>query len=539
MQPTNIELIDPKKELWGLKKPVTTTDVVEGMTNNLHPDGLYSNEIFGRMGSAERKSTESYANLKLKVFVPLVFKVLQNLKGLYTGIMKGSEYAIWSETDRDFIKSNILEGETGYSFFLRHFKDIDFKRNSSSVRNTNIELIQRYYDRLLIDKAIILPAGLRDIEFEQNGSIMEPEINDLYRKLIFKTNSIIDGNVEEMNPVYDNVAWGVQDALNDIDDYLFTILDGKKGFIRRKMATRTVVSGTRNVITVQINNANDADEIVTNDLNSAQIGLFQSMMAFSYLSKYCLTNSILSQIFSIGSSTSRLVNKKTLSYEYVELEPDEVNKWITNEGINKTINGFKNTKLRNKVITVNDYYLCLTYDDGENVKIFGNIDELPEGFDKKHVRPTTYCELLYYYVSPEIEKRIGTSTRYPITGIGSITPVLPTIKTNSLSKSRIMLDDEWEKTDYVYKYFPDREDLNYFDSYCVPAIRLKGYGGDYDGDQMNFNPINGSDSLDECFNYFNVRENYVDGAGNFVYEVITESQAYLLRTLTADRKERS
>lgn len=536
MQPTNIELINPKTELWGLKKPVTTTDVVEGMTNNLHPDGLYSNEIFGRIGSPERRSTESYVNLKLKVFVPLVFNVLKSIKGIYAGIMKGTEYAIWSETEKDFIKSNILEGETGYSFFLRYFKDIDFKKNNSSVRNTNIALLQRYFDRLLIDKAIILPAGLRDIEFEQNGSIMEPEINDLYRKLIFKTNSVVESDADELNPVYDNVAWGMQDALNTIDDYLFNLQDGKKGFIRRKMATRTVVSGTRNVITVQTNIGNDANDVVTNDLNSAQIGLFQAMMAFSFLSKYCLNNSILSTIFTLGSSTVKLVNPKTLSYEYVELDADIINKWITNEGINKTINGFKNVKLRNKVIMIDNYYLCLTYNDGKRVKIFGNIDELPEGFDKRYVKPTTYCELLYYFISPEVEKRIATSTRYPITGIGSIVPVLPVIKTNSKSKELLMLDDYWEDSGLLFKYFPDREDMNYFDSYCVPTIRLSGFGGDYDGDQMNLNPINGNDSLEECYSYFNRRDSYINSTGAFLYDPISDSQSWLLRTLTVRNK---
>ena len=157
MEPTNIELVDPKKENWVLKKPVTTTDVVEGMTNNLHPDGLYSTTIFGRMGTPERKTTEAYINLKLEVFPPVVFKVLKSLKSLYSGIMQGVTYALWDETQKDFIKSNILEGDTGFSFFLKHFDQIVFKRNNSPSRGANIYFLEKYRDSFLTSKYIIFP----------------------------------------------------------------------------------------------------------------------------------------------------------------------------------------------------------------------------------------------------------------------------------------------------------------------------------------------------------------------------------------------
>lgn len=536
MEPTNIDLIDSKKENWNLMIPVTTTDVVEGMTNNLHPQGLYSTEIFGRMGSRERKTRESYINLKLKVFVPIIFNVLKNVKSLYVNIMKGTEFAIWDEQSKDFIKSNILEGETGYSFFMRHFNEINFKENSSPVRIMNIELLHKFKDNLMTTKWIVLPAGLREIEFGQDGSITEPEINDLYRKILFKTNSIIENDVDQNNPVYDNVRWGIQEALNNLDSYLFDLLDGKRGFIRKKMATRTVVSGTRNVITAKKTYSEDANESVILDPNSCNVGLFQSMMAFSFLTKYCILNSILNDIFVLGSSNAKLVNKKTLDYEYVEVGAEVVNKWITSEGINKLMNGYKNTKIRNNPIIINDYYLCLTYNDGVNVRIFSNISELPEEFDKKHVKPTTYCEFFYYFVGLEIEKKACTLTRYPIEGQGSIYPVLPNVKTNSKAVKLIKLDEFWDKTKDVYYNFPDRNDNVWIDSLAPPVMRVKGMGGDFDGDQCNFNPINGSDSLEEVNNYFNKREFYINGLGEFNYQIAVESSEFLLKTLTTKRQ---
>lgn len=113
MKPTNLKLLDPKSILPGVIKPITSTDAFEGMTKNLNEEGLYSTTIFGRVGTDERDSTLGHIPTGLSIFNPTYFKALVQLKSLYLGIIKGTEYALWDSQEKDFIKSNILEGETG------------------------------------------------------------------------------------------------------------------------------------------------------------------------------------------------------------------------------------------------------------------------------------------------------------------------------------------------------------------------------------------------------------------------------------------
>lgn len=252
MKPTKISLLDPNTVVPGLYKEVSSTDSFEGMTQNFNPDGLFSVEIFGRVGTDTRDTTEAFIRTYLPIFNPTYFDSLIKLKALYAGIIKGAVYAVWDPVEKDFIKSNVLDGQTGFSFFMQYFGVIDPKLNQSSRRKQRIQVVNDYKDIALHHRIIVPPAGLRDIEFSPSGKVTEPEINELYRKLMFKTRAVQNISPgDEANPLYDNVRWGLQSAMNTIDDYVFDLLDGKGGFIQRKIGTRGIIGGVRNIITAR------------------------------------------------------------------------------------------------------------------------------------------------------------------------------------------------------------------------------------------------------------------------------------------------
>lgn len=480
-QPAKLDLLTPDKVKWQLMPPVTSTDVTVGMTNNLHPEGLYSIEIFGRVGSEQRDETESWIDLKLPVFMPIVFNELISIKSLYKGILNKTEYAIWDPNEKDFIKSNILDGNTGFSFFMKHFKEIEFKLTDSFKRKKKVELLDRFKDGVIVDKILTLPAGLRDIQFNPNGSTTEVEINELFRKLLFKTRSL--NNADPENPMYDDVRWGIQLAINAIDDYVLRILNGKKGFIQAKVLTRGVTSGTRNVITAKITDVEDADTLSPKTLNSTDMGLYQCLLAYQYVAKHALLTNFLSTIFTLGNNTVRLVNKKTLESEYVEVSMDVVDKWGSSDGLTKLFNGFNNREIRSKPVIISGHYLALVYDDGKDVCVLRDIFELPGDKDKKYVRPLTYIEMYYIYCSKEIERRMVQNTRYPITGIGSIYPAYPVVKTLDRSYTRRVLDSYWEEL-YTTNHYPIPTDHGYFDAMSVHPSKEGLLGADHDGDVL-------------------------------------------------------
>lgn len=468
--------------MWGLMTAVTSTDVHEGMTNNLHEEGLYSTSIFGRVGTDQRDTTESFIDVKIPIFNPTYFKALIQLKSLYLGIIRGTEYALWDEEESDFIKSNILEGETGYGFFMSHFYNLEPKLNESYRRKQRVQLVERFRDVSLTQNIIVLPAGIRDVQIEPNGQTVEPELNDLYRKLIFRSRSVVIQPGEENNPIYDNVRWGIQSAFLDIDDYIFRLTEGKRGFFQRRISTRGVAGGTRNVITARKVSTADADDDNGVDVNTTDIGMYQALMCFQYVARYCLLKGFLNRVFTVGSTTAKLVDPRTLEYEYVDVEANVVDKWMSADGLTSLFNGFSARNLRHKPIRIEGRYLALTYDDGKNVRLVGDINEIPDGFDRKKVTPTTYMELFYLCCGEEIEKRMIQVTRYPITGIGSIYPSWIKIKTTGNAEKRQLLDEYWEPN-FRCTYFPVKEkNPIYFDAMSVDPARLGAAGGDHDGD---------------------------------------------------------
>lgn len=482
MKPTNISLLDPRSIVPGIFKQVTSSDAFEGMTQNLNEEGLYSVDIFGRVGSAERDDIEAYIDTKLGIFNPTYFKTLIQLKSLYLGILKGTEYALWDSQEKDFIKSNMLEGETGFSFFMSHYGEIVPKETDSYKRKQRIQLFDTQKDKALTTKVIVIPAGLRDIQFNPNGAV-EPELNDLYRKLLFRSRSVVNiPKGDETNPLYDNVRWGLQSGVNDVDDYLFNMMKGKGGFFQSRVSTRGVVGGTRNVITARKVSRNNL--FVSNGVgvNSTDIGMYQALMMFQYHSIHALTSGYLERVFTTGSITAKLVNPKTFEYEYVETDAETVDKWTTPEGLIKMFNGFQDGHLRHRPIKIKGYYLGLIYDDGKNVKIFGDINELPEGYKREHVTPLNYIELFYVCCQKAIQDNMMQQTRYPITGIGSVYPSRVNLLTTNNASSRTILDDYWEVGDTCLAFPHKEERPDYFDAMSVDPSREAGLGSDHDGD---------------------------------------------------------
>ena len=483
MKPTNITLLDPKTIVPGLFKQVTSTDAFEGMTQNLNDEGLYSVEIFGKMGTKERDSTEAYIGTKLSIFNPTYFKALTQLKSFYLGILKGTEYALWDEETKDFIKSNIVDGQTGYSFFIKHFPKLVPTLSDSYKRKQKVELVNRFRNIALTDKVLVIPAGLRDIQFEPNGTPVESDMTDLYRSLIFRTRVVsVSSEEDKENPLYDSVRWGLQNAYNEIDNYIFGITEGKGGVFQRRMSTRGVVGGTRNVITARRVSRPNLFETNGVTPNSVDMGLYQALMNFQYVCMHAFMTKYLDKIFTPGSQTTKLVNMKTQEYEYVEVAANTVEKWTTAMGINKLFNGFANTHLRNKPIIIQGHYLALVYDDGTDVCVLHDINDLPPSKDKKKVTPITYMELYYLSCQAVIQQQVSQQTRYPITGIGSIFPAKVNLLTITGASSRNVVNTEWEPIERCLAYPHKTDNPDYFDGMSVDPTREDLLGSDHDGD---------------------------------------------------------
>lgn len=510
--PFNINLLVLKPENTKFLNSITALDIFTGATKNFHPNGLFSTEIFGKYGEERRNRTFSYVDIKVPIFHPIVYKALIDTKELYSSIMSGKEYAIWNKDINDFEKSTPVDGDTGYNFFVKHFPDIKFELNNSSKREYNIKLINKFKDNCLLDKIIVMPAGLRDFEIDENGKPTEDEINTYYRKFLSYSNLITQSTLKVNPEAIDTLRYNLQSNFNEVYNHIKNLLDGKKKLILGSWASRKIVNATRNVITSSIDPVYNLNGDMTIGSNYTVIGMFQYIKATLQVSMFQIKNGFISKVFNNANGGAKLVNQKTLKSELIDINSDYFDDWMSDEGLEKTINHFAEEDLRHDPVMINKHYLGLIYKDKDTFKLLQDIDDLPENFDKSLVSPITFAELLYISVYKDSHKYPLLFTRYPITGYGSIYPSYPYLKSTVVSEIKFELDDNWEKSEFKAKHFPIRGE-QFVNSMSPNSTHIGRLGADYDGDACTATIAVTDESLKEVNDLLNSSAYYIDSSG--------------------------
>ena len=114
-------------------KQVTTMFIKEPTSNEFHKKGLFSEDIFGQIGSSERLIKFGYIELNTTIFHPIIYTNLIRLKALYGQIISGKDYARFDPTTSDFVMCSMNEpgAGTGFKFFVDNWERIKFKKNAS------------------------------------------------------------------------------------------------------------------------------------------------------------------------------------------------------------------------------------------------------------------------------------------------------------------------------------------------------------------------------------------------------------------------
>ena len=518
--PMNIRIMDVAQfiKTHGLKE-VTSPMIHESSSDSYSKDGLFSEEIFGGIASEERLLKHGFIRLNCHVLHPIIFQNIQSMKRFYVEIMSGREYARWDNQEKEFVRAAETEegADTGYAFFLKHFKQINFKKSASLRREDKINILIKNQDKALIEYCIVVPAGVRDLK-EDAGRIEKGSINSLYTSLLSSCKAMPPFGDED--PLYDTVHWSVQRKVMEIYECLYDMMEGKKGFLQGKLAYRHVAGGTRNVITATNMEAPDPDSPQAHKPDEVKVPLYQAAKGFSSLVIYWVRLLFYSNVVGQGSETMSLIDPNTNLLEYVPVDDKDKEFLTSTEGIEKTIDRFRDPNFRFRPVAARSkgkpYYLYLVYDDGKMIYIFRNINEFKQDFGDKFdagkVHPLTYIEMLYiatYYAS---KGKYGLITRYPVTDQQSIFPA----KTHLMSTSPARIVTLVAKTETgdgemlpEYPVFGATvEDVLKFH-----PSRRAGLTADYDGDTVSWNPIYGKESNEECEKYCNSPQNFILPSG--------------------------
>lgn len=515
--PFNIRILTlPPKKLEGIR-PVTALDIFDGQTRSFHPDGLFSPLIFGRVGDELRSQRYSYINIKIPLFHPVIYHALHDLKRLYAGIMSGHDYAIWNPEIKDFEKSTSTLGKTGMDFFLKHWREIDYGTTKSVEREHNTRLVKLWADKALTDKIVVMPAGLRDVEFD-NGRISMDDINGFYRTLLSVSHVVSDAAVRN-NPESLNVSrWRMQVAFNQLYQYIESMVKGKRKLLLGSWASRATNNGTRNVITAMDTSREFLRQKGEPDTNSSLLGLYQAAQAARPITLYHLKQGFLSRVFTTVDAPAKLVNKKTLRMEEVHLKPQYFDRFMTDEGLERVLAAFASEDVRDKPMELDGYYLGLIYKGPDKTyRLFQDIGEVPLDRHREDVTPITFCELLYLSIYRAINGLPCMVTRYPVTGVGSIYPSKTVIQPTIKKEVRTELDEHWQPKGEAFTcyQFPVIGS-GYFDSAAVSTLKLQGLGADHDGDMSSFVLAYTDEAIKEVDQFYKSRRAYIGTDGQFI-----------------------
>lgn len=487
--PANLTIMELPPNRLAPLKPVRALDIFEGGPEKFHEDGLFSTSIFGRVGSDDRDRRFSYIDIKASIFHPFIFQQLVALKGLYGGLMQGKAYAIWDASEKDFVASDELNGQTGYAFFFDHWMQIQFKGTGSPQRDERIKLIEKFRNRATVNKVLVMPAGLRDVEIDESGRRREGEINEFYRSMIATSNSI--GTTSDVNnPILNNSRYSLQIAFNKVFDFIIDQVSGKGGFIQNKWGSRNLIGGTRNVITAMDTSASQLGMPNSPKQNNTVLGLFQALKGAIPLVKYCLLTGVVGRAFQTTDGVAYLVDKVTMQPVQIRVNPTVRDRWATTNGLDSLINFMREPSVRHRPVEIEGHYLALIYrpKDRKIYRIFTDIRELPAGMLKEDVYPLTYVELMYLSCHHMLKKIGMFSTRYPVAGVGSSPPSIVYVKTTIRSEMRVCLRENWEepsadaiKADdsLLAVEFPVLDGKpEYFDTMAIHSSRLSGAAAD-------------------------------------------------------------
>lgn len=529
-KPIKIELYDCGAVDRQIGGEVTSPFIKETSSTRFHPDGLFSEIIFGEIGSSQRLTQFGFIDLQTTVFNPMVFQDMVRSKKLYNDIMAGNVFVVFDDSIKDFVQCKPEEygADTGFSFFVKHFFKLKFFDKSLATSTTDeiksrtvkdkVLLMQKFPGRLLIDKWLVLPAELREYRIEDGRGVSD-EINNLYLSLLNLCRLDKDRSNKESS-LYDGLRYKIQLKVLEIAEYIKDILKDD-GYLEKKYGSRSVAWGTRNIISpLQMNNRKLEDS--TNiQCDETGLPLFQAIKCFQPLVINKLMSIFFTPIMDVDSSQMSAINKKTLNLEYIEITEKEKSKFITIDGVSDTINRFKNREYRkNHMVVYNteglQYYLYLIYDDGSNIYLTRSKSDLERYYfeqNKKHIdlnklRPLTLNEMFFIATYLTTIDKYTLITRYPVTWVDSMYP--SKVKLMSTTKSRtVIFRSLFNDMTIPIVNYPILKYDN-IDSLKLYPARLKALGADHDGDAINVTGVMSDESCEEIRTHINSIQYYIN-----------------------------
>jgi len=237
-----IQFLDTKNFKKGLK-PVTSTQMLS-KPGEWHPEGVFSEIIFGPEESPERKKTFSYINLNAQVIHPSAYLLLIQLDRKIEKYL--STESSFSVTDAGSLQED-PNGVTGISEFMQAIPKIKF-RGGTDTREKFIKKIEQASKEgnLFIDMIPVIPPEQRTAYQDAKGMWIVNPLNEYYWALLRRSYQIKSTG---KGPLFDLLNYQLQKAVIEHDNFIRKLIQKKSGIIRSSLLAKRADFTGRAVIT--------------------------------------------------------------------------------------------------------------------------------------------------------------------------------------------------------------------------------------------------------------------------------------------------
>jgi len=215
--------------------PVTTPDYVVGKGVNFHPEGLFSENIFGAKDSKERSTTFSFIDLNCKVIHPALVKPIWLLNRKIVDAVNREKAYKFDESGNLVVDK---DGDiNGVSSVIANFEKMISREETAQTRIDMKNMVMNYWKQgnVFVDKCIVIPAAYRDAEVDEaRGGLRTKPLNDYYVKILRQSIQLESISLTE-GPMYDIMAAKMQSLINDLYTYLVKKISKKQGLIRQSI----------------------------------------------------------------------------------------------------------------------------------------------------------------------------------------------------------------------------------------------------------------------------------------------------------------
>ena len=447
ISPVNAWVLDIDRDIReNALKEVTSPLMFEPSSKTFHPEGLYSELIFGQVGTAQRISVPGYISLNCKILAPLIYLNLVAVASWYKDLMESKTYAVFDEKLKDFVPvaKDHPKARTGFSFFMDHIHKVELKKNNSLSRAYKIDACNKAFATKthIWQQCLVIPAGWRDAKTDIMGRVEIDEVNKLFTSLLIMSKEIRTNIVSpELMQFFDPVKYHVQLKVLEIFNYLKNFLDGKTGYAQANYSKRRNALGTRNVITAPTFLAESPEDVNYQKHNETKVPLFQAAKAFELVVVHALNSLFYAPLYTLNSVQVPAINPKSLEIEYVEVTPAEVTYALDGKSKHDFINQFADKSIRHEPVSIKatngkTYWLWMVYDLEDSIYIFRSLHDLQEllGAQEAIVRKRVKEDYYYHITTKTADDTIR------------LTPMIPPVDSSLEDKTiaRVAVSDSIE-----------------------------------------------------------------------------------------------